>query len=64
MINKIKNPAFNNSGIDTRRVPTKFLMLGTAFILLKGRNTLKTRNGFKLKSIANISIKLKTIKLR
>ena len=55
---KIKNPALTNSGMDSRSVPTKLLILGIAFTLLSGLRTLKILRGFRLRSNENISINL------
>ena len=54
----MKKPAFNNSGIDTKSVPTRLLMLGIALILLSGLKTLSILKGFKFRSKEKMSIKL------
>jgi hypothetical protein len=54
----MKNPAFSSSGIETSSVPTKLLMLGIAFMLLKGLRTLRILKGLRFKSNENVSMTL------
>jgi hypothetical protein len=59
IINRMKKPALISSGIDTNSVPTKFLMLGRALMLLKGLITLNILRGFKFMFRVSMSINLK-----
>jgi hypothetical protein len=55
MIKRRNTLTFNRSGKEFIRAVTNFLILGIAFILLKGLNALKVLNDFKLKLVATKS---------
>ena len=49
VIKNTKKPALMTSGIDTRRVPTNFLILGMALIDRRGLMTLSILSAFSFK---------------